>query len=416
VRVAYICAQYPAVSHTFILREVNALRGLGVEVDTFSIRRAPPEHLLAEADRRAFESTFAIRPPQWRKLWAAHLHIVRRAPAAYLSTLAIALRASSPGLRNRLWRFFYLVQAVALWSECSARGIRHIHAHLANVAADVALLAAHLGTKSEPAAPWSWSFTMHGPTEFFDVRHFRLAEKSRRATFVVCISEYAKSQLMALVAPAHWQKLHVIHVGLPVDQFDPVDQRAPAENPTILCVGRLVPEKGQAVLLEAVAHLIDVGYDLRVTFVGDGPARPELEAMVERLGLAGQVSFVGAVGQEEIRELYSTASLFCLPSFAEGIPVALMEAMAMRCPVVSTRIAGIPELIENGDTGLLVSAGAVDELTQALRRLLDDETLSHGLGSRARAKVLSDFNIDTTVPGLVTLFRRALVQPAGESA
>jgi glycosyltransferase involved in cell wall biosynthesis len=138
--------------------------------------------------------------------------------------------------------------------------------------------------------------------------------------------------------------------------------------------------------------------------------------MVEHLGLAGHVSFVGAVGQEEMRELYSAALLFCLPSFAEGIPVALMEAMAMRCPVVSTRIAGIPELIENGDTGLLVSAGAVGELVHALRRLLDDETLRHGLGSRGREKVLSDFNIDTTVPGLVALFRQVLVQPAGEFA
>lgn len=257
---------------------------------------------------------------------------------------------------------------------------------------------------------------MHGPTEFFDVQHFRLAEKSRRATFVICISEYAKSQLMALVAPTLWKKLHVIHVGLPIGQFEPVDQRAPDDRATILCVGRLVPEKGQAVLLEAVARLIVAGCELSVTFAGDGPSRAELGATVERLDLAEYVSFAGAVGQEEIRELYGRASLFCLPSFAEGIPVALMEAMAMRCPVVSTRIAGIPELIEHGHTGLLVSAGAVDELAGALRRLLEDEALRQELGTRARAKVLSDFNIDTTAPSLVALFRREVLQPAGERA
>jgi hypothetical protein len=198
VKVAYLCAQYPAVSHTFVLREVEALRRLGAEIATFSIRRAGSDHLLAHADRVAFESTYAILPPRWTALCAAHLKLAFSAPAAYLSTLMLALRLAPAGLRGSIWQFFYFVEAVVLWNECRRRGIRHIHVHLANAAADVALLAAEIGSAVEPEHAWSWSFTIHGPTEFYDVSRFRLAEKLRHARFVICISDYARSQLMTL--------------------------------------------------------------------------------------------------------------------------------------------------------------------------------------------------------------------------
>ncbi len=418
MRLAYLCAQYPAVSHTFILREVDALRRRGVQIDTFSIRRAGAEQLLAEADRVAFQSTFAIRPCGVGRLCSAHLKLALRAPGAYASALALALRLAPPGLRGRLWQFFYFVQAVVLWSECRDREIRHIHAHLANVAADVALLCAHIGSATEPRTRWSWSFTMHGPTEFFDVRHFRLPEKLRDAAFVVCISDYARSQMMALDSVESWEKLHVIHVGLPVEQFAPPEEHDEERkhdeesDPAVLCVGRLVPEKGQAVLLEAVALLAARGCEVAVTLAGEGPARAELERSAARLGIAARVMFVGAVGQEEIRALYASATVFCLPSFAEGIPVVLMEAMAMRRPVVSTPIAGIPELIEHGREGLLVTPGRADELADALQRLLADAPLRRELGANARRKVIGDFDVERSAQQLHALFARKLVQPS----
>ncbi len=433
VKIAYLCAQYPAISHTFILREVVALRRLGLAIDTFSIRRAGAEHLLADADREAFRSTYAILPPRWGELLAAHLQLLLRAPLAYLATLIGALRLAPPGLRGHLWQLFYFVESVLLWKQCRARGIRHIHVHLANVAADVALLAAQIGSATEPRRPWSWSFTMHGPTEFADVGHHRLAEKVRRAKFVVCISDYARSQLMALCQPEIWPRLHMLHVGIPLEQFTrtispPVSasaaspgsspahegERPPSQPlPKILLIGRQVPEKGQAVLLEAVALLAARGRRLQVTVAGDGPSRAGLERLAQHLGVADRVSFPGAVGQDEIHDLYAGASIFCLPSFAEGIPCVLMEAMAMELPVVSTRIAGIPELIQDGRNGLLVAPGRADELADALERLLADPALRRKLGSCAREKVLRDFNTIDAAEGLRDLFVQELREQKG---
>jgi colanic acid/amylovoran biosynthesis glycosyltransferase len=409
VRIAYLTGQYPAVSHTFVLREVNALRQLGAEIATFSIRRAGSNHLLADADRVAFESTYAILPPRWKQLIATHAKLAAAAPMTYLSTLVMALRGAPVGLRGPLWQFFYFVESVVLWRECRRRGIRHIHVHLANVAADVAMLAAHLGSEIDPERPWSWSFTMHGPTEFFDVSHFRLAEKIRRAKFVVCISDYARSQLMALSDPAIWDRLHVVHCGIPLQQFTgSEDGDARQADPTILYLGRLVPEKGQAVLLQAVSLLNERGHMVNVILAGDGPSRLGLERLAEQLGIASRSSFPGAVGQEEIHDLYANASIFCLPSFAEGVPGVLMEAMAMRLPVVSTRIAGIPELVDDGQTGLLVSPGRPDELADALQLLLNDPSLCSHMGSRAREKVIREFNTDGSAEQLYARFKEEL--------
>ncbi|MGH2852767.1 MAG: glycosyltransferase family 4 protein [Solirubrobacteraceae bacterium] len=418
MRVAYLCSLYPAVSHTFVLREVAALRRLGAEIATFSIRRASADQLLAQADRAAFETTYAILPPRWGRLLGAHLKLMIKAPQAFFATLAFALGLAPAGVRGRLWQLFYFVESVMLWRECRERGIRHIHVHLANAAADVALLAAHLGTAIEPERPWSWSFTMHGPTEFYDVGHYRLAEKLRHARFVVCISDYARSQLMTLCNPEMWNRLHVIHIGIPIGQFTRSENgsRPQRDRPMILFIGRQVPEKGQAVLLQAVASLAARGRLVDVTLAGEGLARPMLERLAERLGIAAQVSFPGAVGQEEIQALYAGASIFCLPSFAEGVPGVLMEAMAMKLPVVSTRITGIPELIDDGQTGLLVVPGRVDELADAFERLLADPSFCREIGSRAREKVLREFNTERSAERLYALFAEQLAQDPSPQA
>jgi colanic acid/amylovoran biosynthesis glycosyltransferase len=406
VRVAYLCSEYPAVSHTFVLREVAALRRRGLEVDTFTIRRTSRASLLSRADREADASTFAILPPRWPRLLRAHLLLAVRAPAAYCAVLLAALRLAPAGARGLLWQFFYFVEAVVLHDELKRRGIRHVHVHFANVSADVALLATRLGTAVDPASPWSWSFTMHGPTEFFDVRHYRLAAKVSEAEFVVCISEYARSQLMGLGEPDAWSKLAVIHVGIPVEQFTGADLARPGAEPEILCVGRLVPEKGQAVLIEALALLVERGAAARVRLAGEGPSRGRLEALAAGLGLADLVRFDGAVGQDELCSLYEGAAVFCLPSFAEGVPVVLMEAMAMRLPVVSTTIAGIPELVEDGVSGNLVPPGRADLLAAALERLLAEDVLRSAMGESGREKVLAEFDADASAARLHELFLR----------
>jgi glycosyltransferase involved in cell wall biosynthesis len=415
LKIAYLCARYPAISHTFILREVQALRCLGAEVETFSIRRAESDQLLADADRVAFETTMAILPARWSTLLRSHLELAFRAPRSYAATSALALRLAPAGVRGHLWHYFYFVEAVLLWRECRRLRIRHIHVHLANVAADVALLATHIGSTLEPDAPWTWSFTMHGPTEFYDVSRYHLADKVRSAQFVVCISDYARSQMMALSPPELWENLHVVHVGVPIDQFTP-SARPPIarDDATILLIGRQVPEKAQAILLEALKLLLARGHEVSLVLAGDGPSRPQLEGLSQRLGVGSRVTFPGAIGQDQIKGLYEGAQIFCLPSFAEGVPVVLMEAMAMGLPVVSTSIAGIPELIDNEHTGLLVPPGRPDMLADALEQLLIDPDLRCRLGSSAREKVIEDFNSQQSARQLYALFAQMLAQPSDQ--
>jgi colanic acid/amylovoran biosynthesis glycosyltransferase len=403
--IAYLCSEYPAVSHTFVLREVEALRARGATIETFSVRRTPSEQLLSERDKAAAETTFAILPPRWHHLATSHLRLFLRGPGAYASTLAAAVRAAPAGLRGHLWQLFYFAEAAVLWQECERREIRHIHAHLANVASDVAMLTAALGTAIEPDRPWSWSFTMHGPTEFLDQRHYRLSEKLEDAAFVVCISEFARSQLMALCNPSLWPRLHVIHMGIPVAEFTRNGKDA-ADQQEILYIGRLVPEKGQAVLLGALALLGERGLRPRLLLAGEGALRRDLERFVEELGIHGQVDFLGAVGQDQLRDLYERATAFCLPSFGEGVPVVLMEAMAMEVPVVTTRIAGIPELVEDGRSGFVVAPGHLDDLADRLQQVLENPELRRELGAAGRAKVMAEFDAERSAEQLFALFEQ----------
>ena len=250
---------------------------------------------------------------------------------------------------------------------------------------------------------------MHGPTEFFDVSRFNLAIKLERALFVVCISDFTRSQLMAHCAPELWDKLHVVHVGIPLEQFtNRAGARPEPTEPTILTIGRHVPEKGQGLLLEAAAMLLERRKMVNVTLAGDGAARADLERLAERLGLAARTSFPGAVGQDDLRALYADATIFCLPSFAEGTPGVLMEAMAMELPVISTRITGVPEIIDDGRTGLLVPPGRVDLLTDALERLLDDPALRRQIGAAARATIAREFETEKSAEELLRLFTSEL--------
>jgi colanic acid/amylovoran biosynthesis glycosyltransferase len=278
---------------------------------------------------------------------------------------------------------------------------------MGNVGADVAMLAGALGDRIEPGRGWGFSLTLHGPDELFDVRHFRLATKAQRAAFVVCISDFTRSQLMAICPPETWPKLHVVHVGIPLRRFAR-RQGQTQEKPTrLLFVGRLVAQKGQAVLLEAVELLTERGRDVELVLAGDGPMRATLEQLAERMGTAARISFLGAVGQEEIPALYEDASIFCLPSFAEGLPTVLMEALAMELPVISTRINGAPELVRDGETGLLVTPGRADEMAAAIARLIDDPSLAAQLARRGKDVVIREFDVEICASELRTLLAAA---------
>lgn len=384
VRVAYLTGEYPAVSHTFILREVEALRAAGRDVLTCSIRRTGPEHHRGPGEREAARTTFHVldaakRPgPLLAALGAA---LARPGRLARAARLAWTMRA--PGWRAALWQMFYLVEAIVLARHLAQSGAGRIHNHFAGPSCTVAMLAGLL-------ADLPFGFTLHGPADFEDPLRWRLDLKIARADLVACISHFARSQGMIRSDPAHWSRLRIVHCGVSPDRYATAGARGGAR---LLFVGRLAAVKGVPVLLDAMSALKQTHPDAHLTLVGDGPERARIEARAAALDLGAAVTFAGYRSQDEVAAELARTDVFALPSFAEGVPVVLMEAMAAGLPVLATRIAGISELVEDGVSGRLVPPGDVATLTGALDDLLSDANLREEMGRAGRAAVAADFDI-----------------------
>jgi glycosyltransferase involved in cell wall biosynthesis len=394
-RIAYLMSHYPAISHAFVLREIEQLRMTGIEVETLSIHRAGPEELLTDADRQAAATTVSVLPTDVSRLARSHAAALLRSPRRYVSTLSLALRTGAGGARERLWHLFYFAEAMILLEHCRKIGITHLHAQFADSATDVAMLVTHYrrGQRVD-GVECSWSLAVHGSAEFYDVTKYALTAKLEDARFAVAISDFGRSQLMRLSNSERWPHIHVVRCGVDPAVHVPPDERpGRATAAEILFVGRLLHGKGLSLLFEAIAELRRRELDVWATVIGDGPARGDAQRSVGRLGLSDHVRFLGSLGQGEIVEYYKRADLFCLPSFAEGIPVVAMEAMAMGLPVVSTRIMGIPELVDDGTDGILVAPGRTDELTEALDRLVRSPEDRRIMGKAARRKVEQGYNV-----------------------
>ena len=222
---AYLVSRYPSVTHTFVTGEVRGLRATGVRVETATVRRVPPTEALSQADREEWERTWAIVPPRPLRLLRSHIRALRQ-PRAYLSTLWQALRSAHAGGRARIWQLFYFGEAILLWDWMSERDVHHIHVHHANVSADVALLACAYANRASAEPPWTWSITIHGPTELLDVEAHKLAAKVADASAVVCISDFARSQVAALADPATLAKVHTVRCGVDLSAFAPRGDRS----------------------------------------------------------------------------------------------------------------------------------------------------------------------------------------------
>jgi len=403
---AYVVSHYPALSHTFIQREIVSLRALGTPVDVYSIHRTVPD-VMSSTDAAELASTFAVLPISPGKLLGTHARAFLRSPRAYVRTLRYAFDAAPRGARALLWQFFYFVEAIVVWNRCRDRGVRHLHAHFANVGSDVAWLACQFGRFVDGDDAWQWSFTMHGCMEFWDVERFNLARKVRAADLVIAISDFTRAQLMGFVEPEHWDKIEVVHCGVDLDRYPVAQREGHGNRPVeILCVGRLSPEKGQALVLRAIADLRRDGRSVCLTLVGDGPLRSQLEDEARRLGIAEHVTFAGAVDQDAIPAFYERADVFCQPSFMEGIPVVLMEAMATGLPVVSSGVAGIPELVVENRSGLLIPPGRPTLLAAALGRLVDSPESRRSFGETGRTIVEQEFDASECAAAVAGLFDR----------
>lgn len=405
-RLGYLISRYPAISHTFILREVQELRRLGFGIEVASINgldRSADE--LALEERNEAEQTWYVKAQGAGGALSANLLTFLTRPAGYLRAGWFAIRLGRHDVRRIVLCFFYFVEAAMVGRWMLRRGLRHLHVHFATPASSVGLILTRM-------FPFTFSITVHGPDEFYDAPGYQLAEKISGSSLLCTIGLYARSQLMKLSPAAHWAKMHVTPLGVDPEIFRPAPFRADFDVFEVICVGRLVPAKGQRVLIEAVAKLAAEGRAIRLRLVGNGPDRASLEEAVYSLGSASVVIFEGAVNQDRIRSLYREAHIFALASFAEGIPVVLMEAMAMEIPCVTTWITGIPELIRDGIDGLLVAPSDEFSLAEAIARLMDDADLRKRIGAAGRARVIEKYNLRKNVAILAGVFREHLADAA----
>jgi glycosyltransferase involved in cell wall biosynthesis/GT2 family glycosyltransferase len=383
MKVAYLVNQYPHVSHSFIRREILALETSGVTVARFSVRRAPIT-LVDPADREEQGRTEVLLNRGVLGLAAALLWTGLSRPVRWLRAARLVRRMgrrSGRGLRH--WA--YLAEACVLLRRLRRLGVGHLHAHFGTNATDVALLTRTLGGPP-------YSFTVHGPEEFDRPERLCLREKIEQATWVVAVSEFGRSQLFRWCDHSDWPKIRVVRCGLDRSflGFGPVPV---PETQELVCVGRLCEQKGQLRLLEALCLLKPEDVPFRMVLAGDGPMRQAVEAEIARLGLEDRVRITGWLSNEEVRRHLLHARAMVLPSFAEGLPVVLMEALALGRPVITTYVAGIPELVQPGVSGWLVPAGSTEALAEAIREVLAtpaDRLTRMGLAGAARVAAAHD--------------------------
>jgi colanic acid/amylovoran biosynthesis glycosyltransferase len=400
MRVGYLINQYPAVSHTFIRREILALERAGHEVFRIALRGWTDEQRGAE-DRLELGRTHYVLRRGAIPLIGAFLRMMITRPLQLGAALALILRIGRRADRPLIVHLIYLFEAclVAHWSQ-SAK-IDHLHAHFGTNAAEVSMLVRVLGGPT-------WSFTVHGPEEFDKANFIGLPEKIRRAAFVVAVSSFGRSQLFRYIEHALWKKIKVIHCGLDRDFYANIPDQPTGTERRLICVGRLCEQKGQLLLIEAARQLVERGIEFELVLAGDGEMRSELERLISQYGLQRIVHITGWLSNEQVRDKILAARALVLPSFAEGLPVVLMEAMALRRPVISTFVAGIPELVESNKYGWLVPAGDVEALVAAMQECLEapPERLAQ-MGEGARVRIIERHAVDTEAAKLAALFQQA---------
>lgn len=358
--VAYLVNQYPTPTHTWIGREMAALEARGVTIHRITIRR--PSTPVDDTDRERAR-TRVLLDAGALGLVAAVLRLALARPRALLDGLRAAIRLGRGGERGVPFHLIYLAEACLLREWLEDLGVDHVHAHFGTNPAAVALLCHRIGGPP-------FSMTVHGPDEFNRPERLKLGDKVAAARFAIGISSFGRSQLLRWSDPAHWDRVHVVRCGVD-DRFLSHPHTPVPDNARFCSVGRLAPQKGQVILLDAVARLRDEGIDVQVVLVGDGDLRPVLERSIEERGLGDAVKLLGWRPNDDVVEEVLASRAFVLPSFAEGLPVVLMEALALGRPVIATAIAGVPELVEPDVSGWLVPPGSVDALADAMREVLE---------------------------------------------
>jgi colanic acid/amylovoran biosynthesis glycosyltransferase len=395
-RLVYLISQYPSITHTFIRREIHALEKLGFDVTRVSVRDGGP--LVDPVDKEERQKTVRLLDGVPR-LVGGFLWAVLRRPTGFFAAVSLAARLSFRSDRSPVHHFAYLIEACALARIVSHSGARHLHAHFGTNPAEVAMLAAAI-------AGISYSFTVHGYDEYDRPQFLGLGLKIRRALFVACVSFYGRAQLLRWCDAADREKLHLVRCGLDMDAIaSPSGGNSyPAR---FVCVARLCREKAQETLIAAAALLKARGRSFEIVIVGDGATRGALEQMIAEEGLKVQVRLTGWLSGPDVLLQMREARALVVPSFAENLPVVMMEAMALRRPVIATFIAGIPELVVPEQTGWLVPASSVEALADAMEACLDTSDADMArMGEAARARVQAMHDVASEAGKLAALFPR----------
>ena len=403
LKVAYMMSRFPKLTETFILYEMLAMKQQGIQVEVYPLMREREEQMHPEAMQ--FVEIAHYQPFISFPIVKANLYFLLKKPFVYLKTLWDLLRANW-GSVNFFTGGIGIFPKTALFAyQMRADHVQHVHAHFASHPAAAGFIVHRL-------VGIPYSFTAHGSDLHRD-RHM-LREKVAEAAFVAAISEYNKEIIISECRGNYREKVHVVHCGVDIEVFRERSHETPyekGENPfMILCVGTLHEVKGQAYLIDACHQLRGRGFNFECHFVGDGPDRNSLTDLVERADLSDKVHFHGRLTRDEIARLLLDADVLAAPSVPtrdgrrEGIPVVLMEAMGSGVPVIASNLSGIPELVNDQLTGLLVRPRDATSLANALERYIKDPDLRRRLGRAGREKVAQEFDLNKNAAGLAQHF------------
>lgn len=404
--IAYLTSVYARASDTYFRSEVAQIRALGHTVHTFSIRKPEHKQIISDDIRREHENTLYFLPDHLWDILKCALTMLFTHSAKMFGAIALSLKIGAPGIRNRLWQLAYACEAAYLSQQLRQRGVQHLHHHLEEGSANVALLASYI-------SDIPWSMQVHGPYIFYRPHEWALGEKVARSSFTSCISHFAASQCKVFTPYEHWEKLKLIRV-CPDRRFTGQEPTSVPEAPRFVWIGRVCEEKAVPTLIEAAGKLAAQGRTFELSMIGDGPIRPRMEQLIAKLGLKHHVKFTGWLTADQVKREIQNSRALVMPSFAEGLPTVIMEAFALGRPVISTWIAAVAELVDasgGGKNGWLIAPGSVEELAAAMGAALDAtcEQLT-AMGRQGADRVRAQHHAETEASKLEHLFAQSITQ------
>lgn len=399
MRVGYLMNSYPMTSTTFIRREMESLEALGLEIKRYAVRNWA-EKLVDPLDIADQQRTHYLLTHNLLSLFSSFFAVMFSNPIGFLRAFGLWFKVCRNSGSLSVRHFAYLLQATYFYKLCKQDQLQHVHVHFSTNATTVAMLAKQMGGAN-------YSFTAHGPDEFVNPNTISMHLKVANAAFVVAISNYCRVQLVRFSSYKFWDKIVIVHCGIHIKDFTP-NFEFDNNNQNLVCVGRICPQKAQLLFPPALAQLKNEFPDIKVHLIGDGESRAQLELEIKKHDVSDMVVLHGWKANAEVKEILVKSRALLLPSFAEGLPVVIMESLALGRPVISTYIAGIPELVDDR-CGWMIPAGSIDAIVSAIRDAMNtpSQKLTE-MGKEGRSRVEAGHNLESIAPILFNQFFRVI--------